>query len=164
MKPKTCAVRFVSPREFERLVKEWFKNAGKEPGPVPVNRVRWPGGTIKRKLKRVLAISTAATVLCCVLPPTAYAMTVRTDQTIGQFAADQDRARIHSLLDRADIREKLQIMGVDARAVKQRVAGLTDSEAHDMARELDTLPAGGSLGSNDLIVVLLVVILVVLLI
>jgi hypothetical protein len=164
MKPKTCAVRFVSPREFERLVKEWFKNAGKEPGPVPVNRVRRPGGTIKRKLKRVLAISTAAVALCCVLPPAAHAMMVRTDQAIDQFAAGQDRVRIQSLLDRADIREKLKAMGVDAHAVKQRVAGLTDREAHDMAQKLDTLPAGGNLRNNDLIVVLLVVILVVVLI
>jgi len=55
-------------------------------------------------------------------------------------------------------------MGVDGLAAKDRVAALTDQEVHALAESIDALPAGGNLGTNDIIVILLVAILVVLLI
>ena len=53
---------------------------------------------------------------------------------------------------------------VDGLAAKDRVAALTDQEVHALAESIDALPAGGNLGTNDIIVILLVAILVVLLI
>lgn len=118
---------------------------------------------MNRGVKRVWCIVAAAAVLC-VLPPLAGAKMVSTDQAIGQGAADQERARVQAFLDRADARQKLQAMGVDAIAVKDRVAGLTDQEVHTLAQKLGTLPAGGNLSGTDVIIILLIVILVVLLI
>jgi hypothetical protein len=118
---------------------------------------------MNRELRRLWVIAAMAAVLC-VVPPVAGAKMVSTDQAIGQDSAEQERARVQTFLDRADAREKLQAMGVDARAVKDRVAGLTDQEVHTLAQKLDALPAGGNLSNNDLIVILLVVILVVLLV
>jgi Family of unknown function (DUF6627) len=118
---------------------------------------------MKRQLKRVWVIVMAAAVLCA-LPPAVGAKMVTTTQAIGEVAADQNRARVQSFLDRTDARTKLEVMGIDTQAVNERVAGLTDREVHDLAQKLDTLPAGGNLRNNDLIVILLVVILVVLLV
>jgi hypothetical protein len=101
----------------------------------------------------------------CALPtPIVVADMVSTGQVIRQGVAEQDRARVRSFLDRADAREQLQAMGVDELAAKDRVARLTDQEAHTLAQKLEMLPAGGNLGQNDLIIILLVVILVVLLV
>jgi hypothetical protein len=108
-------------------------------------------------------IAATAAVLC-VLPPLVGAAMVSTDQAIDHAAAEQDRARVQAFLDRADAREKLQAMGVDDLAAKDRVAGLTDQEVHALAQKLDTFPAGGNLSNNEVIAIVLVVILVVLLI
>lgn len=116
---------------------------------------------MNRGLKRFWGVIAMAAVLC-VLPTLAEAEMVSTDQAISQGAAEQDRARVRSFLDRADARDQLEAMGVDDLAAKDRVARLTDQEAHVLAQKIDTLPAGGSLGQNDLIIILLVVILVVL--
>jgi hypothetical protein len=55
-----------------------------------------------------------------------------------------ERARISSLLERAEVRAQLQAHGVDPADVKARVAALTDEEAAQLAAQLDSLPAGGS--------------------
>jgi hypothetical protein len=104
-----------------------------------------------------------ATVLC-MLPPLTGAAMVSTGQASGQGVAEQDRARVRIFLERADAREQLRAMGVDELAAQGRVADLTDEEVHALAQRLDTLPAGGDLSQNDIIVILLVVILVILLI
>ena len=118
---------------------------------------------MNRGLKRLWGIAATAAVLC-VLAPLAGAAMISTDQAIGQGVAEQDRARVQAFLDRADAREQLRAMGVDEFAAKDRVAGLTDQEVHALAQKLDSLPAGGNLGTNEVIVILLVVILVVLLV
>jgi hypothetical protein len=55
-----------------------------------------------------------------------------------------EHARISSLLERAEVRAQLQAHGVDPADVKARVAALTDEEAAQLAAQLDSLPAGGS--------------------
>ena len=118
---------------------------------------------MNRGLKRLWGVIAMAAVLC-LLPPLVGAAMVSTDQAIGQGVAEQDRARVQAFLDRADAREQLRALGVDDLAAKERVAGLTDQEVHALAQKLETLPAGGNLGTNEVIVILLVVILVVLLV
>ena len=115
------------------------------------------------KLKHLWILAVAA-VMLCLLSMVAGAKMVSTGQALGQPTADQDRARVQEMLDRTDARKKLQAMGIDAQAVKERVAGLTDREAHELARKLDTFPAGGDISNRNLIAILLVVLLVVLLI
>jgi hypothetical protein len=113
------------------------------------------------ELKHLWVIAAAAAVLCTV-SPAAGAKMVSTGQAIRETAANQDRARLQSFLDRTEAREELKAMGIDAQAAKDRVAGLTDREVHELAQKLDTLPAGGNISNNDLIVILLVVLLIVL--
>jgi hypothetical protein len=118
---------------------------------------------MNRGLKRLWGACAVMTVLC-VLSPLAGAALVSTGQAIGQDVAEQERARVQAFLDRSDVRQKLQVMGVDTLAARDRVAGLTDLEVHALAQKIDTLPAGGDLNNRQVIAIVLIVLLVVLLI
>lgn len=107
-----------------------------------------------------LTIATMAVL--CVVTPLAGAALVTTDQAIAGSMADQDRARVQAFLERADARKQLRALGVDPATAQKRVARLTDAEVHTLAGKINSLPAGGYLGSNDIIIILLVAILVVL--
>ena len=118
---------------------------------------------MKQKVKFVWFLAAAAMALCT-LSPMIDAKMVSTIQAFGQTTADQDRARVQSFLDRADARQRLQAMGIEAAEAKVRVMALTDREAHELARKLGTLPAGGDISNRQLIAILLAVLLVLLLI
>jgi hypothetical protein len=113
---------------------------------------------------KFLWILTAVVVALCTLSPAVGAKMVSTSQAVGHVAADQDRARVQAFLNRTEARGKLQSLGIDPHAAKERVAGLTDHEAHELAQRLNTLPAGGDISNRNLIAILLVVVLVLLLI
>lgn len=77
-----------------------------------------------------------------------------------QSPAELDRAKVQAFLDRANVKERLQAMGVSGLASTGRVEALTDAEVHALAQRIDALPAGGELSNQDLILILLIVILV----
>jgi len=58
-------------------------------------------------------------------------------------AAGAERERLASLLERGDVRARLESLGVDATHAKARVAALSDTEAAQLAAQMDELPAGG---------------------
>lgn len=92
--------------------------------------------------------------------PIARAAIVDTDAMTAQTQAEQERAKVQAFVERADVRQKLQTMGVAGVLAGDRVASMTEAEVHAMAERIDTLPAGGALSNNDLIIILLVAILV----
>lgn len=106
------------------------------------------------KLRRCIAASLIVCIGGIAMPPPAQAGMVATDAVL---ASGGDRDRIGSLLDRADVQAQLAAYGVNPSDVKARVAVLTDEEAADLARHIDTAPAGGIIG------VILLVFLVLLL-
>ena len=62
-----------------------------------------------------------------------------------QLQAGGERDRIKTFLEREEVRDQLQSMGVDADAARARVDALTDEEAHNLAGRIDALPAGGEI-------------------
>jgi hypothetical protein len=56
-------------------------------------------------------------------------------------AADMSVVRSH--LDRADVRAKMEEMGLEATAVDRRLAALNDRELHQLAADMQNAPAGG---------------------
>lgn len=82
-------------------------------------------------------------------------------QSQAPAQADLDRTKVQQFLDRATVKEKLQAMGVDGLNAHERVKSLTDEEVHALAQRIDTLPAGGNLSQNDLIIILLVALIVI---
>ena len=92
----------------------------------------------------------------------ALAEMVSTDQLASDAAIRADREKIRAFMSRADAERGLKALGVDATSAKERVDALTDAEVIRLADKIDTLPAGGDLGKNDIIIILLVAILVAL--
>jgi hypothetical protein len=56
---------------------------------------------------------------------------------------DADLASIRTQLQRADVQQQMQKMGVDAAAVDARLATLSDSELRDLSDQMQKAPAGG---------------------
>ncbi len=102
----------------------------------------------------LLALALAAQV------PPARAAIVDTDALGAQSQAELERAKVQAFVDRADVKERLQAMGVSGLVAGGRVASLSDSEVHALAQRIDALPAGGNLSEQDMILILLVAILV----
>jgi hypothetical protein len=73
-------------------------------------------------------------------------------------AANPERSRVLTVLERSDIQAALKSHGVSLADVKARVAAMTDDEVAQLAGQIDSLPAGGS----DLLTVILVVFIILL--
>jgi hypothetical protein len=65
-----------------------------------------------------------------------------------------ERERLAAMLERGEVRARLQALGVDPALARARVAALTDEEAARLAAEMDALPAGGDALGVALIVFL----------
>ncbi len=75
------------------------------------------------------------------VPLPALAGIVGTDTVV----AGAERERLASVLDRSEVRVRLQALGVDPANARARVAALSDAEAAQLAAQMDELPAGGDL-------------------
>jgi hypothetical protein len=71
-----------------------------------------------------------------------HAGMLSTDSAVA--SASTERARVASFLDREEVRAQLEANGVSLESAKARVAALTDDEARQLASQIDSLPAGGS--------------------
>ena len=61
---------------------------------------------------------------------------VRTDR-------DANLATIRDQLDQSEVKAQMEKMGVDAASIDQRIAALSDSELHSLAKQMQDAPAGG---------------------
>lgn len=102
------------------------------------------------------AVVMAVTSLCLQAP--ASAAMIGTGVVVAGQQAALERSRVRSVLDRQDVRDQLEALGVDPRAAQQRVAALSDEEIRALDGRLGELPAGG-----DVLGIALVVFLVLLL-
>jgi hypothetical protein len=109
-------------------------------------------------LSRALATVLAAALL--VQMPIARAEIVETDALAAPSQAEQDRAKVQAFMDRANVKERLQAMGLSGLVAKERVAALSEAEVHSLAQRIDGMPAGGALSQTDWILILLIAILV----
>jgi hypothetical protein len=98
----------------------------------------------------------------CLQTSAVMAGMVTTDQLATQNQADAEKARVQAFMDRADVKVRLQALGVNELSAKDRVAAMTDPEVHAMAQKIDSMPAGGTLSDRDLVLILLVVLLLLL--
>lgn len=72
------------------------------------------------------------------------------------LVAGTQQERLAGLLERSDVRARLQAYGVSPAQAQERVAALSDAEAAQLASQLDELPAGGDvLGAAVLIFLVL---------
>jgi hypothetical protein len=57
---------------------------------------------------------------------------------------DADLASIRAQLDRQDVRQQMQKLGVEAANIDARIANLSDRELHLLAQDMQNAPAGGN--------------------
>lgn len=74
--------------------------------------------------------------------PVAQAAIVGTHQLIQQQSQTQQRQTIVAFLDRAEVQQELQNLGVSLDDAKDRVANLTDTEVQMLSGNIEQLPAG----------------------
>ena len=63
---------------------------------------------------------------------------VPTDQLAAPSQAEVEKAKVQAFMDRADVKNRLQALGVNELSAKDRVAAMTDQEVHAMAQKIDT--------------------------
>jgi hypothetical protein len=97
------------------------------------------------KLVRATALVLAVLMLCThTLVPAARAAMVTTGEVLEAAGPLDTRARLMTLLDRADIQREMIALGVDPAEARARAEALTDEELAQVAGHLEALPAGGS--------------------
>jgi hypothetical protein len=74
--------------------------------------------------------------------PMAQAGMLGAEQVAASAGAQADRNALTAALTRADVAGQLQSLGVDPKLARERVAAMTDNEAHQLAGKLESLPAG----------------------
>lgn len=94
----------------------------------------------------------------------AQAAMVSTEQALSAQKLRSDREKIQTFVSRTDVQKELEMLGIKPDTAKARVVALSDSEVEMISGKLDSLPAGGNISNNDLIIILLVVILVALIV
>jgi hypothetical protein len=99
----------------------------------------------------------------CLQASVVMAEIVPTDQLAAPNQTEVEKAKVQAFMDRADVKDRLQSLGVNELSAKDRVAAMTDQEVHAMAQKIDSMPAGGALSNNDLILILVIVLLLLLL-
>ncbi len=84
---------------------------------------------------------------------------ISTEQVVSAVAAEQNRAKVTATFERADVQAELQKMGINTDDARARVAAMTDAETASIAKQVDSLPAGGDgiIGTLVFIFVLLLI-------
>jgi hypothetical protein len=80
---------------------------------------------------------------------------VGTASVIHSESVRIDREQLAGMLEREEIRQQLQAMGVDPESARQRVAMMTDVEVASLNQRLQEVPAG-----SDVLGVLLIIFVV----
>lgn len=74
-----------------------------------------------------------------------------------------ERSRVMALMERPEVAQQLEKMGIAKDEAKARVAAMSEAEVAGLAGKLDALPAGGALSNQDFLLVLVVILLIIVL-
>ncbi|MEW6687992.1 MAG: PA2779 family protein [Pseudomonadota bacterium] len=110
---------------------------------------------MKKQARSTVAALLVSTMIAVSVAPPALAGPIPTDA----IAASVERDRIGATLARADVRARLEAMGVKPADVQARVDSLSDDEVADLAARIDALPAGGDGLVGAIVLVFLVLLL-----
>jgi hypothetical protein len=113
-------------------------------------------------IRKPLAILLVMTFVSLTIVGTqAQAALVGTSQILDQGDQEVDRDRLRAFLDRAEVCDQLEALGVDRDIARARIDSLTNEEVAEIVDRLDQLPAGGD-GLAALVGVALLVFIILL--
>jgi hypothetical protein len=73
-----------------------------------------------------------------------------------------ERERVKALIERPEVAQQMEKMGIPAKEALARVDAMNDEEVRTLAGRLDALPAGGQISSQTLLLICLIIILLLL--
>lgn len=109
------------------------------------------------QVRRIVATALIVSITSLALPQPAHAGMLST----GTAIAAGDRDRIANVVNRSEVRAQLQAYGVGVADLNARIAALTDEEAAQIARQVDSLPAGADAGAVVGVALLVLLVLVI---
>ena len=97
-------------------------------------------------MKQIIVLLLVATLglQSLALVPAQAAMVTTGEVIADNASAATDRDRLNTLMQREDVRQELQLQGIDPDEAAARVAALSDAEVARITAQLDELPAGQS--------------------
>lgn len=96
-----------------------------------------------RIFQRACALVMSVSLLSVGTPIVSLAGIVDTATFVEAGQRDADLATLSAGLNRADVRGRLEALGVNPAAVETRLAALTDGELRQLAERMEQMPAGG---------------------
>jgi hypothetical protein len=102
-------------------------------------------------MTRLFAITLSLLLLVAV--PQARAALIETE--------DLERERVKAMLERPEIQAEMQKMGVAPADAAARVDAMTAEELRSLAGRLDSLPAGGRVSDQTLLIIIILILLIV---
>ncbi len=112
--------------------------------------------------KFLIYVLILTTTIVCAKPSSGWALLApaRTDSATDGRAADMKM--IQAGLESKIVRERLKALGLDEKEIDTRLAKLSDQEVHKLAKDVNTLAAGGFI--EALLVCVVLVLLIVFLV
>lgn len=107
--------------------------------------------------RKALAAACAALLLVATTAPAQAAM-VGTDQVLTDARAETQRAELIRMIERDQVQQQLEAMGVDPAHAKERVQRMTDAELAQLHGRMKEAAAGGDVLGVALVVFIVFVI------
>jgi hypothetical protein len=76
------------------------------------------------------------------LPFTANAGMIGTDQVVASAAAQANRDKVLDFVARAEVKKQMEVFGLTPANAADRVNAMTDEEVQRVAGKIDSMPAG----------------------
>jgi hypothetical protein len=77
-----------------------------------------------------------------------FAQIASTEALLGNAPALNAKEKLLQMTSREDVTKKFEEMGVDPKMIEARIASMSDTEATEVAQQIDTLPAGADAGMS----------------
>lgn len=78
-----------------------------------------------------------------------------------EILLQQDRAQLARMLERDDVQQQLIELGVDPDSARERVNQMTVEEVAQLNGRLAELPAGGNIGTVEILLIIIIILLVI---
>ena len=130
-----------------------------------IKTIRNKGGFIMRLFMTGTLLRRIATLLVLIMGPFSLVPRVEagfigSDESAGSLSREKELATVQRVLEHKMVKERLQALGYTDEEIKARLDGLSDTEIHSFAAQLDSLTAGGD-GLGLIIAILVIIILVI---
>ncbi len=103
-------------------------------------------------------ISRLLIVTMMVLPFSAQAGMVGTDQVVASAQDQANRDKVRDFVSRADVMKQFEALGLTASTAQDRVNAMTEEEVNRVAGKIDALPAGANSGWIIAVIVIAIIV------